>query len=254
MREFHARILYGPEVETLQNRVNALAARALCLHPEEPCAPTRAAPCPHCRKVFGRIHPDLITLQPEAGKGLSIGAVRELQSDVLLRPNEAERKIYILPQADLMDGRAQNALLKLLEDGPGYAMFLLLAENPKALLETVRSRCQLVAVEGKCQPPAPETLAQAQALLKLLEQGDPLALLEGSLPLEKLKREQAGPLLETLLELLAEGVKTRGEPYLRWYDEVGRMRQAQEFHIGAAHLAGWFSTLAAPQSHKIQGL
>ena len=254
MREFHARILYGPEQATLLDRAHALAAQALCLHPSEPCVPNTAAPCPHCRKVFAGIHPDLITLQADAGKGLSIGVVRELHSDVLLRPNEAERKIYILPQADLMDGRAQNALLKLLEDGPAYAMFLLLAENPKALLETVRSRCQVLAVEGKRQPPSPETLAQAQTLLKLLEQGDPLALLEGSSILEKAKREQAVPLLEALLELLAEGVKTQGKPYLRWYDEVLLMRQAQEFHIGAAHLAGWFATLTAPTAHKIQGL
>jgi len=245
MREFHARILYGPEPAALLLRAHTLAAQALCLHPDKPCTPDAAAPCPHCRKVFQRIHPDLITLQAEPGKGLSIAAVRDLQADVLLRPNEAERKIYLLPQADFMDGRTQNALLKLLEDGPAYAMFLLLTDNSKALLETVRSRCQVLAVEGQRQPPAAETLAHAQKLLSLLENGDPLALLEGSLSLEKLKREQAIPLLETLMELLAAGVKAQGEPYLMWYDEVGRMRQAQEFHIGAAHLAGWFATLTA---------
>jgi len=245
MREFHARILYGPEAPALFHTAQLLAAQSLCLHRDSPCAPDATAPCPHCRKVFAGIHPDLITLQAEAGKGLSIGAVRELQADVLLRPNEAERKIYILPQADLMDGRVQNALLKLLEDGPAYAMFLLLTDNPKALLETVRSRCHALAVKGQRQSATPETLAQAQKLLALLERGDALALLEGSLPLEKLKREQAVPLLEVLMELLAEGVKTCGEPYLTWYDEVGRMRQAQEFHIGAAHLAGWFATLSS---------
>ena len=256
MREFHARILYGPEEAALLTQAHTLAAQALCLHPDSPCPPDADALCPHCRKVFAAIHPDLITLQAEAGKGLSIGAVRDLQTDVLLRPNEAERKVYILPQAGLMEGRTQNALLKLLEDGPAYAMFLLLTDNPKSLLETVRSRCQTLAVDGRRQPPAPEILAQAQTLLALLEGGDPLALLAGSLTLEKLKREQAIPLLEMLMELLAAGVKTEGEPYLAWYDEVSRMRQAQEFHIGAAHLAGWFATLTSggAPSHTWQAL
>ena len=41
-----------------------------------------------------------------------------------------------------MNQSAQNAMLKLLEEGPAYAAFLLLAENGGALLETIRSRCE----------------------------------------------------------------------------------------------------------------
>ncbi|MEG1579260.1 MAG: hypothetical protein RR336_10885, partial [Oscillospiraceae bacterium] len=39
---------------------------------------------------------------------------------------------------------AQNALLKVLEEGPPYAAFLLLCENPSALLPTVVSRCEVL--------------------------------------------------------------------------------------------------------------
>ena len=41
-----------------------------------------------------------------------------------------------------MNAAAQNAMLKLLEEGPEYAAFLLLAENAGAVLQTVRSRCE----------------------------------------------------------------------------------------------------------------
>ena len=41
-----------------------------------------------------------------------------------------------------MNASAQNAMLKLLEEGPDYAAFLLLAENGSGVLETVRSRCE----------------------------------------------------------------------------------------------------------------
>ena len=41
---------------------------------------------------------------------------------------------------------AQNALLKELEEPPGYAFFILAAEQPDALLQTVRSRCTKFAL------------------------------------------------------------------------------------------------------------
>ena len=45
----------------------------------------------------------------------------------------------MLENAQTMNGSAQNALLKLLEDGPAYAAFLLLTDNAGNMLATVRS-------------------------------------------------------------------------------------------------------------------
>jgi len=50
----------------------------------------------------------------------------------------------VLENAQTMNGSAQNALLKLLEDGPAYAAFLLLTDNAGNMLATVRSRCELL--------------------------------------------------------------------------------------------------------------
>ena len=60
------------------------------------------------------------------------------RADAYIRPNEGERKVYLLERADRMNSSAQNAMLKLLEEGPRYAAFLLVADNPGGLLETVR--------------------------------------------------------------------------------------------------------------------
>ena len=68
--------------------------------------------------------------------------VRQLRADAYIRPNEGERKVYLLEGADRMNASAQNAMLKLLEEGPAYAAFLLLAENGGGVLQTVRSRCE----------------------------------------------------------------------------------------------------------------
>lgn len=50
----------------------------------------------------------------------------------------------MLENAQTMNGSAQNALLKLLEDGPAYAAFLLLTDNAGNMFATVRSRCELL--------------------------------------------------------------------------------------------------------------
>lgn len=100
--------------------------------------------CPHCRKVEQGIHPDVISLERflesgDVGKETRVYAVRAIREDAQIRPNEARCKVYILDQP--MNQQAQNAMLKLLEEGPAYARFLILTENQDALLETVRSRC-----------------------------------------------------------------------------------------------------------------
>jgi DNA polymerase-3 subunit delta' len=71
---------------------------------------------------------------------------------MFIRPNEGKKKIYLFPQELGIEG--QNALLKILEEPPGYGVFILLAENAEQLLTTVRSR----SVELKLLPLEEETL------------------------------------------------------------------------------------------------
>ena len=88
----------------------------------------------------------MVTISGAEGKPISVDQVRSLRSDAHIRPNEAERKIYLLERADRMNQSAQNAMLKLLEEGPAYAAFLLLAENGGSLLPTIRSRCESMSL------------------------------------------------------------------------------------------------------------
>ena len=85
--------------------------------------------------------------------------MRQLRADAYIRPNEADRKIYILENAQTMNPSAQNAMLKLLEEGPAYAAFLLLTDNAAALLPTVRSRCELLPLSPVTEAEAEEWLA-----------------------------------------------------------------------------------------------
>ena len=97
--------------------------------------------CKSCHAYDAGAHPDLILVRPEK-KSLGVEEIRtKIIDDVAIKPYRYSYKIYIIEQADTMTPAAQNALLKTLEEPPSYAVFLLLAKQQAAFLETVLSRC-----------------------------------------------------------------------------------------------------------------
>jgi DNA polymerase III subunit delta' len=114
-------------------------------------------------RVERRSHPDVYVLEP-LGDQIRIDAVRELRRDLHMRPFEAQRRIYLVFGAHLLNDEAADALLKDLEEPPDYAVIVLVADELGPLPETIRSRCQPVpfrrlserAVREKVQANAPE--------------------------------------------------------------------------------------------------
>jgi DNA polymerase-3 subunit delta' len=130
--------------------------------------------CAACRKSMAGGHPDILFVDGGSKpRGFGVDLVRSVRTDVRIRPNEADRKVYILAQAHNMTEQAQNALLKILEEPPGYAVFLLTCESAQQLLSTVRSRCMTLTLSGVsagdamracallCPDAAPEQLEDA---------------------------------------------------------------------------------------------
>ena len=92
-------------------------------------------------RVERRTHPDLYVLEP-LGDQIRIDAVREMRRDLHMRPFEADRRIYLVFGAHLLNDEAADALLKDLEEPPSYAVIVLVADELGSLPETIRSRCQ----------------------------------------------------------------------------------------------------------------
>jgi DNA polymerase-3 subunit delta' len=88
-------------------------------------------------------HPDLYELDA-LGEMIRIDAIRELRRDLHMRPFEADRRVYLIFSAHLMNEDAADALLKDLEEPPPYATIVLVADDLGPIPETIRSRCQLV--------------------------------------------------------------------------------------------------------------
>ena len=95
------------------------------------------------RRVHARMHPDLRVVEA-LGEMIRIDAIRALHHDLHMRPYEADRRVYLVLDAHLLNDDAADALLKDLEEPPSYATLVLVADELGPLPETIRSRCQLV--------------------------------------------------------------------------------------------------------------
>ncbi|MBQ8807905.1 MAG: hypothetical protein IJZ81_01195 [Clostridia bacterium] len=101
--------------------------------------------CPHCKKHAVNTHSDLIII---GGSGqIKVDDIRSMNEQLYIKPALSEKKICIIRNADNMNQDAQNALLKSFEEPPSYAVIILLSENTKNLLATIRSRGRKVIFE-----------------------------------------------------------------------------------------------------------
>lgn len=152
----HAYLLVGPKGVGKSDLARAFAQAVCCTAPQDG---DRAMPCGACRaclNVARGAHPDVeridlaaqavLAEKPGRGANLSIETVRRLRASASLLPLEGARRILIVDDAETLLEPAQQALLKTLEEPPPAVTLLLLSDEPEALLETVRSRCQQISV------------------------------------------------------------------------------------------------------------
>ena len=238
----HCYLITGPVGSGRHTLAAILAAAMECTAgSRRPCGV-----CLACRKVLDQVHPDVITVDEPGKKTVSVETVRRARADVYIRPNEGLRKIYVFPRAMDMNAAAQNALLKVIEEPPDYAAFLLLAESAEQLLPTIRSRAVLLRLSPLSETvglealkrPFPDRpvealrdawtrsggfLGQAEAILTehaalapetlrfadCFARRDRLGLTELLVPMERMKREQLQPLLLQWAEILHQAMLVR---------------------------------------------
>ena len=130
----HCYLLCGVEGSGRRTLALRMAAALECRDETNP----GCGVCPACRKVLSGQHPDVITVDDTEHKNVAVDIIRQARSDVFIRPNEGRKKVYILPRGQDLGAPSQNALLKILEEPPDYAVFLLLTTSAEKLLPTIR--------------------------------------------------------------------------------------------------------------------
>lgn len=236
----HAWMICGEDDAERQKLTSFLASAMLCrAKTGRPCGM-----CADCRKSAGGIHPDLVKVVRRPDKReLLVEQIRDMAAEAYVRPNEADRKVFLIEEAELLNTAAQNAMLKIIEEPPQYAAFILSARNPGSLLETVRSRCvELFAAPGSDErqfSPLGEELAEA------VLNGDTRALVGCCVKAERLDRAEFDLLLDELYALFA--LKARMPRHrvaaaraAGWIEELCQMRRS---NVSAGHCIGYLLSL-----------
>lgn len=134
----HAYMIHG-EKGTGKKLLAGLFAKTL------QCEAGGTDPCGKCRSCLqcdSGNQPDIIWVNHEKPTVISVDDIREqVNRDIIVRPYSSRYKVYIIPQGELMNPQAQNALLKTIEEPPEYAVILLLTNNIDKMLPTILSRC-----------------------------------------------------------------------------------------------------------------
>lgn len=102
--------------------------------------------CKSCIEFEGNNNPDYIQIEPD-GKIIKIEQIRQMQSKIIEKPVNSNKKVYIIDNADLMTKEAQNCLLKTLEEPPSYITIILIVSNENKILNTIKSRCMKINFE-----------------------------------------------------------------------------------------------------------
>jgi DNA polymerase-3 subunit delta' len=143
----HAYLIVGPEFSGKRAMGLQFAKALNCLSSDKPCET-----CYQCVRINDSNHVDILTIdiQKEASSGVEnsnqLAILRDISRSLALTPVEGKVRVVIFENADRISNEAQNSCLKLLEEPPPNVVLMLLAANSHAVLDTLRSRCQLVTI------------------------------------------------------------------------------------------------------------
>jgi len=96
------------------------------------------------RRAKEGLHPDLVLVAPDGRTSITVDQARAIVSGAVLSPLEADRKVYLLEEASMLNDEAANALLKTIEEPIGSTSFILVAEAADDLPATIASRCRTI--------------------------------------------------------------------------------------------------------------
>ena len=204
----HAVIVTGGTEETRQSLASFLSMYCVCTSKERPCGV-----CSQCLKAKSKNHIDIYFAKGK-GKtdGIPVEEIREINRDTAVIAHEANKKVYILENADKRMGvESMNAFLKTLEEPSQDILFILTAENTKAMPVTVLSRCTVLTLPQSDEL-SQEVLDTAEDILTSLLDGKEMTLLKALSVLSTRKKAlQVLPVVRFLLcDALSLCVNARG--------------------------------------------
>jgi DNA polymerase III delta' subunit len=146
----------------------AFAAALQCLEPaisretdNAGGVPTREAcgKCLSCRRIEAGTHPDVTFITPQ-GSDIRIEQIRQMQDMAFLNPYMGKWRVFVIDPADRLNEFSANSLLKILEESPTKALFILLSESPRHVLPTILSRSIVLPLRSPAHEEARTVLSR----------------------------------------------------------------------------------------------
>lgn len=130
----HALIFEGGSDELRFAAAKETAKAVLCHGDNKPCGN-----CSACHKTDSMSHPDLHTVSSD-GAMIKVDEIRDVKAKAKVFPNDGNKSVFIIREAQNMNPQAQNALLKIFEEPASHVSFILTCPSKSSLLDTIISR------------------------------------------------------------------------------------------------------------------
>ena len=101
--------------------------------------------CSICKNIDDNNNPDIEIISPE-GLWIKKEQLLSLQDKFSVKSLTGNKKIYIIDGAEFLNESSANTILKFLEEPEPGIMAILLTKNINNVLETIKSRCQILKI------------------------------------------------------------------------------------------------------------
>lgn len=105
---------------------------------------TACGKCNSCMSLKKGANPDCHEVSNGDKKLIALDKIRAMIKEVYIKPVGGRYKLFVIENAHLMEAPAQNALLKVIEEPPSYAVFILVTDNIGTMLATILSRSMIL--------------------------------------------------------------------------------------------------------------
>jgi len=153
--------------------------------------------CITCIKISNGNHEDIIYIKKDEAS-VKDEAIEELQDKLKKKPYSGERNIAIIEDADTMTIRAQNRLLKTLEEPFAGTILILLVNNSESLTKTILSRCIIMRWNPFVTEDFGELTGEADILVKMLLSKEPFYSVKSKVTKLYENRDDAYKLLDCI--------------------------------------------------------
>lgn len=144
----HAYIIEVNDYDSDYLLVKAFVKLILCMNNVKKVSELNCDKCEICRLVDEGNYPDVLVVEPD-GKEIKKGQLLDLQKEYNNKSMLDSNRVYIIKEADKLNLAAANSILKFLEEPEDNIVAILLTKNRYQIIDTILSRCQIIALKRK---------------------------------------------------------------------------------------------------------